>query len=167
MADHRSRTRAVPAASPAAFGLALLLLGLALFAAMPTSALDFGGEARARGLGETFAKLALDTSESNFLLQSGQISQQAYRARLQRDQAELPALKQALARLSSEQQAVARQQAAATFNQGSAELRRRITEWQQRRTRRHPPTRRRHRTHLPGSRAVWSVSCCCSWPVRV
>ena len=138
MADHRSRTRAVPAASPAAFGLALLLLALALLAAMPTSALDFGGEAQARSLGESFAKLALDASESNFLLQSGQISQQAYRSRLQRDQAELPVLKQALARLSSEQQAVARQQAAATFNQRSADLRRRITEWQQQRRPRGP-----------------------------
>ena len=132
MANHRSRARAVPAGSTAAFMRALLLLGLAVLAATPASALDFGGQGQARSLGDAFAKLALDTRESNFLLQSGQISQQAYRRRLQRDQAELPRLKQALARLPSEQQAVARQQAAITFNQGTADLNRRITDWQQR-----------------------------------
>jgi SpoVK/Ycf46/Vps4 family AAA+-type ATPase len=120
----------MPAGSRVAFVLALLLLGLAVLA-VPASALDFGGQGQARSLGESFAKLALDTSENNFLLQSGQISQQVYRERLQRDQAELPRLQQALARLSSAQQAVARQQAAATFNQGSADLRRRIAQWQQ------------------------------------
>ena len=132
MADHLSRTRAAPSGSTAAFALALFLLVLALLAPMRALPLDFGGQAQARSLGEAFAKLALDTSESNFLLQSGQISQQAYRQRLQRDQAELPRLQQALARLPSEQQAIARQQAAATFNQGSADLRRRIADWQQR-----------------------------------
>src|SRR6185437_3791936 len=132
MPDHRSRTRAVPARSPAALLRALLLfLGLALLTAPPASALDSGGEAQARSLGEAFARLALDTRESSFLLESGQISQQAYRARLQRDQAEVPRLRQALARLTSEQQAAARQQAAITFNQGTADLNRRITEWQQ------------------------------------
>jgi SpoVK/Ycf46/Vps4 family AAA+-type ATPase len=111
--------------------LALLLLGVALLASPRASAFDFGGEAQARSLGDAFAKLALDDPESNFLLQSGQISQQAYQERLQRDRAELPRLKQALARLSSAQQAAARQQAASTFNQGMADLHRRITDWQQ------------------------------------
>src|SRR6185437_14525223 len=131
MADHRSRTRTVPAGSAAA-RLALLLLGLALLAAMPASALDSGGQGQARSLGAAFAKLALDTSESNFLLQSGQISQQAYQRRLQKDRAELPLLQQALARLPADQQNVARQQAAVTFNQGMTDLRQRITAWQKR-----------------------------------
>ena len=131
MADHRSRTRTVPAGSAAA-RLALLLLGLALLAAMPASALDSGGQGQARSLGAAFAKLALDTSESNFLLQSGQIAQQAYQRRLQKDRAELPLLQQALARLPADQQNVARQQAAVTFNQGMTDLRQRITAWQKR-----------------------------------
>ena len=132
MADHRSRIGAAPAGSTAAFLLVLLCVGLALLAARPAPAFDFGGDAQARSLGDEFARLALDTPESNFLLQSGQISQRTYRERLQRDQAALPRLQQALARLSSAQQAAARQQAATRFNQGMADLHRQLTDWQQR-----------------------------------
>src|SRR6185437_1249333 len=132
MADHRSRIGAAPAGSTAAFLLVLLCVGLALLAARPAPAFDFGGDAQARSLGDEFARLALDTPESNFLLQSGQISQRTYRERLQRDQAALPRLQQALARLSSAQQAAARQQAATRFNQGMADLHRQVTDWQQR-----------------------------------
>ena len=124
--------RAAAAGSPAALLIALLIFGLALLAATPAPAFDFGGDAQARSLGTAFAELALDPRESNFLLQSGQISQQTYQQRLRRDQAELPHLQQALARLSSEQQGVARQQAATRFNQGMADLQRRVTEWQRR-----------------------------------
>jgi SpoVK/Ycf46/Vps4 family AAA+-type ATPase len=132
MADHRPRIRATPAGSTAAFGLALLFLcGLALLAPTRAPAFDFNGDAQARNLGDAFARLALDTPESRFLLQSGQISQQAYQERLQRDRAALPRLQQALARLSGAQQAEARQQAATRFNQGLADLHRRMTDWQQ------------------------------------
>jgi SpoVK/Ycf46/Vps4 family AAA+-type ATPase len=131
MADHRSRTRAAPAASTAAF-VAALFFALAFLASTPALALDASAQAQARSLGEMFAELALDPRESSLLLQSGQISAPAYRQRLQRDQAELPRLQQALARLSSEQQALARQQAAMTYNQGFASLQRRVTEWQRR-----------------------------------
>src|SRR5215469_3547153 len=132
MADHRSRTRAAPAGSTATFVLPLLFAAaLALFASTPAPALDASAQAQARNLGQMFAELALDPRESNFLLQSGQISELAYRERLRRDQAELPRLRQALARLSSEQQALARQQAAATYNQGFAVLQRRVAQWRQ------------------------------------
>ncbi|HEY1890898.1 MAG TPA: AAA family ATPase [Steroidobacteraceae bacterium] len=129
MADHRSRMRAAPAGSPAGFLLALFL-ALAYLALTPAAALDASEQAQARSLGDIFAELALDSRQSNFLLQSGQISASTYHQRLQRDQAELPRLQQALARLSNEQQALARQEAAAKYNQGFADLQRQVTEWQ-------------------------------------
>ena len=131
MADHRSRMRAAPAGSPAAFVLALLSV-LTLLPSTPAAALDASDQAQARGLGDIFAELALDPRQSNFLLQSGQISASAYHQRLQRDQAELPRLQQALARLSNEQQVLARQEAAARYNQGFADLQQQVTEWQRR-----------------------------------
>lgn len=132
MADHRSRTRATPSGSPAAFVLALLLLGLALLAPMRALPFDSGEQARARSLGEAFARLALDSTENTFLLRSGQISQKMNQERQQRDRAELPRLQQALARLPADEQNVARQQAAVSFNQGMADLNRRVAEWQKR-----------------------------------
>ena len=132
MADHRSRTRPASSGPAAVWVLRLLLLsGLALLAPRPAPALDSGEQAQAQSLGEAFGRTALDASASTFLLQSGQISQLAYRDRLTYDRAQLKRLQQSLARLSPQEQAVARQQAQATFNQGMAVLQRRIAQWRQ------------------------------------
>ncbi len=128
MADHRSRKPAPPAGSTAAFVLAVLSL-LTLLQSLPAAALDATAQAQARSLGDMFAELALDPRQSSYLLQSGQISDAAYKERLRRDQAELPRLQQALARLTGEQQTLARQEAAATYDHGFADLQRQITDW--------------------------------------
>src|SRR5579863_1521390 len=132
MVDHRSRTRAASSGPAAAFVLRVLLFScIALLASTPAPALDSGEQARAQTLGEEFGRTALDASASTFLLQSGQISQLAYRDRLTRDRAELRRLQQTLARLSPQQQAAARQQATATYNQGMAVLQRRVAQWRE------------------------------------
>ncbi|HEV2269194.1 MAG TPA: AAA family ATPase [Steroidobacteraceae bacterium] len=132
MADHRSRTRTASSGPTAVFVLRLVLAGLALAASTPAPALDAGELARAQALGDEYARTALDVSAGPFLEQSGQISQQAYRVRVTRDRAQLTRLQQTLARLSPQEQAVARQQATATFNQGMSELQRQVAQWRQR-----------------------------------
>src|SRR5215469_3620530 len=105
MADHRSRKRPASSGPAAVFVLRLVLAGLALAASTPAPALDSGEQARAQALGEEFGRTALDSSASTWLVQSGQISQLAYRDRVRRDRAELTRLQQTLVRMSPQEQA--------------------------------------------------------------
>ncbi|HJS88357.1 MAG TPA: AAA family ATPase [Steroidobacteraceae bacterium] len=133
MADHRSRTRAVSLRPTAVFLLRLLFffISLALLASGRAPALDARSQAYDSKLGTAFGNTALDVSWTTFLERSGQISAETYRARLQGDKSEMARLQQLLVKLPADQQALARQQATSTFNQGVPVLRARIAQWQQ------------------------------------
>ena len=133
MADPHPRSTARVAASRASFALCACLVATSVLGPLPATALDlksFGQSVLAQNLGNELGKTALQANELAFLRNTGRTSPQEYQTRMQENGAHIARLKQAISQLPRDQQVQANQQAKAVFDQGMADLRQRITQWQ-------------------------------------
>src|SRR5882724_8832202 len=133
MADPHLRSTAPVVAFPACFALCVCLVALAGFAPRPATALDLkslGQSVLAQSEGTELGKAALQANELAFLRNTKQISPEEYTARMQENGARIARARQAVGQLPREQQAPANQQARAVFDQGMADLRQRLQQWQ-------------------------------------
>src|SRR5437870_5590502 len=133
MADPHPRPPARVAASRASFALCACLVAMSVLGPQPATALDlksFGQSVLAQNLGNELGKTALQANELAFLRNAGRISPQEYQARMQENGAQIARLKQGISQLPRDQQVQANQQAKAVFDQGMADLRQRVQQWQ-------------------------------------